>query len=81
MNELVIGIDLGTTNICVACYQNGVVQILENSEGERLTPSCVFFLKKSESLPLVGQHAKTMTHMLPPNGIYGKISMRVFSST
>ncbi|KAJ3659764.1 hypothetical protein Zmor_011437 [Zophobas morio] len=71
MNELVIGIDLGTTNTCVACYQNGVVEILENSEGERLTPSCVFFLKKSESLPLVGQHAKTMTHMLPPNGIYG----------
>ncbi|KAJ3659763.1 hypothetical protein Zmor_011436 [Zophobas morio] len=70
MNELVIGIDLGTTNTCVACYQNGVVEILENSEGERLTPSCVFFLKKSESLPLVGQHAKTMTHMLPPNGIY-----------
>ena len=74
MNELVIGIDLGTTNTCVACYQNGVVEILENSEGGRLTPSWVFFMKNSALPPIVGQCAKRMVHTLPPNGIYGNIS-------
>ncbi|XP_063923026.1 heat shock 70 kDa protein-like [Zophobas morio] len=70
MDDLVIGIDLGTTNTCVACYRNGMVEILENSEGGRLTPSWVFFMKNSALPPIVGQCAKRMVHTLPPNGIY-----------
>ena len=52
----VIGIDLGTTNSCVAIMDGSQAKVLENTEGTRTTPSVVAFLEKDEKL--VGQPAK-----------------------
>ncbi|MCI0487902.1 MAG: Hsp70 family protein, partial [Blastocatellia bacterium] len=52
----VIGIDLGTTNSCVAILEGGVTQIVPNKEGGRTTPSVVAFTEKGERL--IGQIAK-----------------------
>ena len=52
----VIGIDLGTTNSCVAIMDGKQAKVLENAEGARTTPSVVAFLDKDEKL--VGQPAK-----------------------
>ena len=52
----VIGIDLGTTNSCMAVMDGGEPVVLENSEGARTTPSIVAFSKNGERL--VGQAAK-----------------------
>ena len=52
----VIGIDLGTTNSCVAIMDGSQAKVLENTEGTRTTPSVVAFLENEEKL--VGQPAK-----------------------
>ena len=52
----VIGIDLGTTNSCVAIMEGSQAKVLENSEGARTTPSIVAFLENNEKL--IGQPAK-----------------------
>ena len=52
----VIGIDLGTTNSCVAIMDGSQAKVLENTEGARTTPSVVAFLENNEKL--VGQPAK-----------------------
>ena len=52
----ILGIDLGTTNSCMAVMENGEPVVLENSEGARTTPSIVAFTKTGERL--VGQAAK-----------------------
>ncbi|MBQ8915288.1 MAG: Hsp70 family protein, partial [Clostridia bacterium] len=54
----IIGIDLGTTNSCVAVYEGGEPTVIPNPEGSRTTPSVVVFSKTGERL--VGQSAKRM---------------------
>lgn len=61
----VIGIDLGTTNSCVAVMEGGKPKVIENSEGDRTTPSIVAFSKDDEVL--VGQSAKRQAVTNPTN--------------
>ncbi|CAB9541657.1 Chaperone protein DnaK [uncultured Gammaproteobacteria bacterium] len=65
----IIGIDLGTTNSCVAIMDGGNIKIIENSEGDRTTPSIVAFPKDSEEV-LVGQSAKRQAVTNPENTLY-----------
>ena len=64
----VIGIDLGTTNSCVAVIDGGKATVIENAEGGRTTPSVIAFSKNSEVL--VGQPAKRQAVTNPENTIY-----------
>ncbi|MGA1790925.1 MAG: molecular chaperone DnaK [bacterium] len=64
----VIGIDLGTTNSCVAIMEAGDPKVLENTEGNRTTPSMVAFTDKDERL--VGQIAKRQAITNPDNTIF-----------
>ena len=64
----VIGIDLGTTNSCVAIVENSEPEVLTNQEGARTTPSVVAFTK--ENTNLVGQIAKRQAVTNPENTIY-----------
>jgi molecular chaperone DnaK (HSP70) len=61
----VIGIDLGTTNSCVAVMEGDKPKVIENSEGDRTTPSIVAFSKDDEVL--VGQSAKRQAVTNPTN--------------
>jgi molecular chaperone DnaK len=67
-NDIVIGIDLGTTNSCVAVWQAGEATVITNSEGARTTPSVVAFTKSGERL--VGQAAKRQAVTNPKNTIF-----------
>ena len=67
-NDIVIGIDLGTTNSCVAVWQAGEATVITNSEGARTTPSVVAFTKNGERL--VGQAAKRQAITNPKNTIF-----------
>jgi molecular chaperone DnaK len=64
----VIGIDLGTTNSCVAVMDGDTAKVLENSEGDRTTPSVVAFTKDDEVL--VGQSAKRQAVTNPANTLF-----------
>jgi len=64
----VIGIDLGTTNSCVAVMEGGKPKVIENSEGARTTPSIVAFAKDGERL--IGQPAKRQAVTNPDNTIF-----------
>jgi len=64
----VIGIDLGTTNCCVAVLEGGTVQIISNKEGGRTTPSVIGFTDKDERL--VGQIAKRQAVTNAANTLY-----------
>jgi len=63
----IIGIDLGTTNSCVAILENGVAKVIENSEGARTTPSIVAY---TQDEILVGATAKRQAVTNPKNTIY-----------
>ena len=64
----IIGIDLGTTNSCVAVMEGGKTRVIENAEGDRTTPSIVAFTKDDEVL--VGQPAKRQAVTNPDRTLY-----------
>ena len=64
----IIGIDLGTTNSCVAVMENGEPVVIQNSEGGRTTPSIVGFTAKGDRI--VGQPAKNQMVTNPKNTVY-----------
>ena len=64
----IIGIDLGTTNSCVSVMEGGEARVIENSEGDRTTPSVVGFTDGDEVL--VGQAAKRQAVTNPHNTIF-----------
>ena len=64
----IIGIDLGTTNSCVAIMQDGKARVIENAEGDRTTPSIVAYTKDGEVL--VGATAKRQAVTNPNNTFY-----------
>jgi molecular chaperone DnaK len=69
MMSKVIGIDLGTTNSCVAVMDGDKPRVVENSEGARTTPSIIAFGKEGDRL--VGQTAKRQAVTNPENTLYG----------
>ena len=64
----IIGIDLGTTNSCVAVLDGDKPRVIENSEGDRTTPSIVGYTEEGEVL--VGQSAKRQAVTNPHNTLY-----------
>src|SRR5207247_5825359 len=64
----IIGIDLGTTNSCVAVMEGGEPKVIANEEGGRTTPSVVGFTKTEERL--VGQVGKRQAITKPENTVY-----------
>jgi len=64
----IIGIDLGTTNSCVAVMEGGNPMVIQNAEGSRTTPSVVAFTKNGERL--LGQVAKRQAITNPDNTIF-----------
>jgi hypothetical protein len=68
MAAKVIGIDLGTTNSCVAIMEGGAPKVIENAEGARTTPSIVAFAKNNEIL--IGTPAKRQAVTNPTNTIF-----------
>ncbi len=64
----IIGIDLGTTNSCVAILEGGQVKVIENSEGARTTPSIIAYMEDGEIL--VGAPAKRQAVTNPKNTLY-----------
>ena len=64
----IIGIDLGTTNSCVAVMESGEPKVITNPEGGRTMPSIVAFSKEGERM--VGQPAKRQAVTNPNNTIY-----------
>src|SRR5210317_2038418 len=63
----IIGIDLGTTNSCVAVMEGGKARVLENSEGERTTPSIIAY---TDDEVIVGAPAKRQAVTNPANTLY-----------
>ncbi len=64
----IIGIDLGTTNSCVAIMDGDKVKVIENAEGDRTTPSIIAYTDDNETL--VGQSAKRQAVTNPANTLY-----------
>ena len=70
----IIGIDLGTTNSCVAVFEGNEPVVIANSEGKRTTPSVVGFVKDGERK--VGDPAKRQAITNPKNTVYSTHSAR-----
>ena len=68
MSEVIIGIDLGTTNSCVAVMEGGKTRVIENAEGARTTPSIVAYDKDGQIL--VGATAKRQAVTNPKNTLF-----------
>ncbi|KAJ3659847.1 hypothetical protein Zmor_011512 [Zophobas morio] len=68
MDDLVIGIDLGTTNSCIYVFMNNKLKILEYKSGGRIIPSFIYFPPNGGVV--IGEHAKKMAVQEPKNGIY-----------
>lgn len=66
--DITIGIDLGTTNSCVAIFENGQAKVIENEEGARTTPSVVSYSKNGKKL--VGHTAKNQRVTNPKNTLF-----------
>ena len=66
----VIGIDLGTTNSCVALMEGGDGKVVENAEGARTTPSMVGFTEGDDGEMLVGQPAKRQAVTNPDGTLF-----------
>ena len=64
----IIGIDLGTTNSCVSVLDGGDARVIENSEGDRTTPSIIAYTENGEIL--VGQNAKRQAVTNPHNTVF-----------
>jgi len=64
----IIGIDLGTTNSCVAIMEGGKAKVIENAEGDRTTPSIIAYIEDGETL--VGQPAKRQAVTNPENTLF-----------
>ncbi len=64
----IVGIDLGTTNSCIAVLENGEAVVIANAEGSRTTPSVVGFTKNNERI--VGQAAKRQAVVNPENTVF-----------
>ncbi|MCG7964210.1 MAG: Hsp70 family protein, partial [Candidatus Thiodiazotropha taylori] len=64
----IIGIDLGTTNSCVAVMEGSSTKVIENSEGDRTTPSIIAYSNDGEIL--VGQSAKRQAVTNPQNTLF-----------
>jgi molecular chaperone DnaK len=64
----IIGIDLGTTNSCVAVLEGGKARVIENAEGARTTPSIIAY--SSDGEVLVGQSAKRQAVTNPKNTLF-----------
>ena len=64
----IIGIDLGTTNSCVAIMEGNTVKVIENAEGARTTPSIIAYVDDNEIL--VGAPAKRQSVTNPKNTLY-----------
>ncbi len=67
--NVIIGIDLGTTNSCVAVMEGDKVRVIENAEGDRTTPSVVAYLDNDDEV-IVGQPAKRQAVTNPANTVY-----------
>ena len=63
----IIGIDLGTTNSCVAVLEGGKPRVIENAEGDRTTPSIIAY---TDDETLVGQPAKRQSVTNPDNTLF-----------